>query len=333
MCGSADWDRRLDGFRTDYEAICKEIAKRVVGQDEAIRAVATALVVGGHVLLEGLPGTGKSLLARTLADVLELSFQRVQCTPDLMPADVIGTYIVMETPQGRRTFEFRKGPLFANVVLADHVNRAAPRTQSALLEAMEAEAISVSTESFPLPCPFLIVATQNPLESDGTYPLPDAQIDRFLLHVVLPQPGVEQIGAILQRMIEAPCEGLRKVATAARILEMRELAREVPVPVDACHRAVSVVAATQPDCQQAPALVRQFVRYGAGARGAQAMVLSAQVHSAMSGRSAVAVDDLRAVAPAVLRHRLILNAEGVAEGVSPDAILRQVLDSAGRPEP
>ncbi len=318
-------DRQFEAFRADLEALHRELAKRVVGQEEAIQSLLTALVVGGHVLLEGLPGTGKTLLVRSLADAVDLSFRRIQCTADLMPADIIGTYVVMETPQGRRTFEFHKGPLFANLVLADHVNRAPPKTQSALIQAMDEDAITISTESFPLPRPYLLVATQNPLESEGAYPLPEAQIDRFLFKVILPPPTPGQIEAILERTIDGQQIPKHKVVDAQRIVAMGELARRVSISKEVRRWAVSVVAATQPQSEQAPPLVRQFVRYGSGPRGAQALVLAAKVHAATAGRNEVANEDIQAVVLPALRHRLVLNYEAVAENVSPDTILAQVL--------
>jgi MoxR-like ATPase len=247
-----------------------------------------------------------------------------------MPADIIGTYVVMETPQGRRTFEFHKGPLFANLVLADHVNRAPPKTQSAFIQAMDEDAITFSTESFALPRPHLLVATQNPLESEGAYPLPDAQIDRFLFKIVLPPPGPEQIEAILERTIDGQQIPKHKVLDAPRLLAMSDLARRVPISKEVRRWAVSVVAATQPQSEQAPPLVRQFVRYGSGPRGALAMVLAAQVHAATAGRNEVTREDLQAVALPALRHRLVLNYDAVAEDISPDAILGPVLQ---RPVP
>jgi MoxR-like ATPase len=244
-----------------------------------------------------------------------------------MPADVIGTYVILETPQGRRTFEFRKGPLFANLVLADHVNRAPPRTQSALLQAMDEEAITVSTESFSLPRPYLVLATQNPLESEGTYPLPDAQLDRFLFHVILRPATADQLDAILERTTEAHGVAVRKIADGERILQMREVAYQVPVSAEVRRWAVSLVAASQPDSPYAPAAVRQYLRYGAGPRGAQAIVLAAKVRAVLAGRGAVEREDLRAAAKPALRHRLILNPEGLADNVSPDALLDQLLES------
>jgi len=327
MSSPIESERQGEAFRADFEALRRELARHIVGHEEAIQFSLAALVLGGHVLLEGLPGTGKTLLAKSLAGAVDLSFQRIQCTADLMPADILGTYVVMETPQGRRTFEFHKGPLFANLVLADHVNRATPKTQSALLQAMEEEAITVSTESFPLPRPYLLIATQNPLEMEGTYPLPEAQVDRFLFKVTLSPPTAGQMEAILERTVGSEEIPGRKVVDGPRVLAMGRLVRQVPMSAEVRRQAVAVVAASQPQAEHAPPLVRQFVRYGSGPRGAQALVLAAKVHALMTGRKEVAHEDLQAVALPALRHRLILNYEGVAEDVSPDAILAQILQT------
>jgi MoxR-like ATPase len=320
-----DLDRQFEAFRSSFDAMAREIGQRIVGQTEAIDAALTSLVVGGHLLLEGLPGTGKTLLVRTLADVLDLSFRRIQCTPDLTPTDVIGTYVIHETPQGRRTFEFQKGPLFANLVLADQVNRTTPKTQSALLEAMEEDSITVSTESFPLPQPYLVVATQNPLEMEGTYPLPEAQMDRFLLMAVLPPPNAAEMDQILERTTAAERVRLRKIADGSRILEMREVVRHVPIAPEARRFAIALVAATRPDSDQAPELVRRFVRHGAGTRGVQAVVLAAKARALVAGRSEATNDDLRAVARPALRHRVVLNFEGAAENVPMDNVIDAVV--------
>ena len=322
---------QVEGFRSDFEALRREIAKRVVGQDEAVQAVLTAMVAGGHVLLESPPGLGKTLLARTLAEVVDLSFRRIQCTPDLMPADVIGTYVIVETPQGRRTFEFQKGPLFANLVLADQINRTSPKTQSALLEAMEEDAITVSTESFPLPRPYLVVATQNPWEMEGTFPLAEAQIDRFMLKCVLKPPGGAQLEQILGLIAEPPAIRPRKIVDARRVLEMGQLVRGVALCDSLRRWVVSVVAASQPDDDRAPEPVRRFVRHGASPRGAQAMVLAAKVAAIVAGRDEVAYEDVHAAAYPALRHRLILNFEGAAEQVSPEALIDGILGAVPSP--
>ena len=313
-------------------ALRKGLGTILLGQEELLDLVTIALAARGHVLLEGLPGLGKTRLVRALAAAVDLSFQRIQCTPDLMPADVIGTYVVMETPQGRRTFEFQKGPLFANLVLADQVNRTTPKTQSALLEAMDEESITVSTETFRLPRPYLVVATQNPLEMEGTYPLPEAQIDRFFFKLVVGRPSCEQMEQILERTTEAERIKPRTVVGGPRILEMGELICMVPVADEIRRWAVSLVAATHPDSEAAPEIVRQYVHYGSSPRGAQAMMLGAKARAILDGRYHVSSEDLRAVAPWALRHRLILNFRGQAdEGVQPDAIIAAVLQSI--PEP
>ena len=318
--------RQLEGFRKDFDALRREMGKVVVGQEEAVDGILTAVVTGGHVLLEGVPGLGKTLLVKTLAEVLKVSFQRIQFTPDLMPADLLGTYVVMETPQGRRTFEFQKGPIFSHVILADQINRGTPKTQSALLEAMEGDEVTVSNETFHLPKPFFVMATQNPLEMEGTFPLPEPQIDRFLLKLLVEPPSARQIEEILDRTTEGEPPVVMAVADDRRILEMREIARRVPIPADVRHLGVSLVTATHPDHEQAPQMVQRFVRYGSSPRGAQAVVLAAKVRAVTDGRSEVSRGDLRAVAHAALRHRLILNFEGQAENVRPDRVIDEVLE-------
>jgi MoxR-like ATPase len=325
MDASQAFERQLETFRADFEALRQEISRRVVGLEKAIQALLTALVAGGHVLIEGPPGTGKTLLVHSLADALDLTFQRVQCTVDLMPADIIGTYVVMETPQGRRVFEFHKGPIFANVVLADHLNRAPPKTQSALMQAMEGEAVNVATESFPLPRPYLVVATQDPLESEGTYPLPDAELDRFLFKIVAPPAGPNQIDAILRRTAGGDVAPPRRVVDAARVLAMGELVRGVAFSDDARRAVVAIVAATQPQSDLATPLVRRYVRSGGGPRGALALALAAKVQAALAGRCEVLVEDVLAWASPALVHRLALHYDAAVDDVSADAIVADVL--------
>jgi MoxR-like ATPase len=320
-------DRQLAAFRDTFTALRQEIAKLIVGQTEAIDAALTTLVAGGHLLIEGPPGLGKTVLARALAGAVGLSFQRIQFTPDLMPTDLLGTYVVMETPQGRRTFEFQKGPIFANLVLADQINRGTPKTQSALLEAMEGQEITVARESFQLPQPFLVVATQNPVEMEGTFPLPEPELDRFLLKVLVAPPTPEEMEQILDRTTETAPPVVRAAADGKRLLDMRAVARAVPIDANLRRRIIRLVAATHPDHADAPEPVRRFVRYGASPRGAQAVIAAAKVRAAASARTAVADADVLAVVPAAIRHRLILNFEGQTEAVAPDRLIESVLEA------
>jgi MoxR-like ATPase len=313
--------QQLDGFRNDFEALRHEMAKVVVGQPEVIDGVLTAVVAGGHVLLEGLPGVGKTLLVRTLAEVIDLSFHRIQFTPDLMPSDLIGTYVVMENPQGRRIFEFQQGPLFANLVLADQINRGTPKTQSALLQAMEGETINVAHETFTLPQPFFVLATQNPLEMEGTFPLPEPEIDRFFFKLLVPPPTAEEIEQILDRTTEGELPEVRVVLDGKRLLEMRTLARAVSVDAELRRLAILLTMATHPDHPRAPEPIKRLVRYGASPRGAQAMVLAAKIRAAAFARDSVTREDLLAAVYPALRHRLILNFEGQAENVPADQLI------------
>jgi len=331
MSINSEMERQLEAFRADFDALKREVGKVIVGREDVVESTLIALVAGGHVLLEGLPGMGKTVLVRTLAAVLDLSFQRIQCTPDLMPADVIGTYVIMETPQGRRTFEFQKGPLFANIVLADQLNRTTPKTQSALLEAMDEESITVSTETFRLPQPYFVIATQNPLEMEGTYPLPEAQIDRFFFKALMRPPSEDEMGQILDRTTEAETIITRKILDGGRIREMGELVRQIPIADEIRRWAIAVVAATHPEHQRAPASVRRFVGCGSSPRGAQAMVLGAKIRAVLEGRYHVSSADLRSVCHPALRHRLILNFEGQAENVSPDTLIDNVLEAVAEP--
>jgi MoxR-like ATPase len=322
-------DPSLVRFQEDFAALRREIALVVVGLPEIIDHVLTAAVAGGHVLLEGVPGLGKTVLVQTLADVLELSFNRIQFTPDLMPSDLLGTYVVMETAAGRRTFEFQRGPIFANLILADQINRGTPKTQSALLQAMEGYAISIAQETFDLPQPFFVMATQNPLEMEGTFPLPEPEVDRFFFKLRVPAPTTDEMEAIVERTTEAELPELRAVLDGRRLLEMRQVAREVAIPANLRRRAVSLVAASHPDFAQAPEMVRRLVRYGSSPRGAQALVLGAKIRAAAAGRAEVADEDLAAVVLPALRHRIVLNFEAQTENVNPDSVVECIAKSVG----
>ncbi len=322
---------RLDQFRADFESLRKEIGKVIVGHEEIVEGTLTALIAGGHVLLEGVPGLGKTLLVRTLADALHLRFQRIQFTPDLMPADLIGTNVVLETPDGRKKFEFQQGPVFANVLLADEINRATPKTQSALLEAMQEHSVTVAGQTYKLPEPFFVLATQNPLEMEGTYPLPEAQLDRFFFKLLVKFPSSREIETILDRTTEVAEPKAEPTLAGERILEMARLARQIPIAEEVRRYGISIVLATHPEDKSAADMARRYVRYGSSPRGAQAMILAAKLRAILDHRYHVAREDLRAVAPAALRHRLILNFEGQAEGVQADAVIESILQSVKEP--
>ncbi len=315
----------VEEFHATTSAILREVSKVIVGQDMVVRQVLICIIAGGHALLEGVPGLGKTMLIRTLADVLDLKFSRIQFTPDLMPADIVGTNIMEEAEDGRRTFRFEAGPVFANLVLADEINRATPKTQSALLEAMQEKAVTVANQRYILTPPFFVLATQNPLEMEGTYPLPEAQLDRFLFKVDVLFPSPAELVEIMGRTTGAEVPRADKVASGAQINAMGGLVRQVPIATHLSEYIARLVIATHPDSPTAPESVRQFVRYGSSPRGGQAMVLGAKVNALLDGRYNVAYDDVAAVAPAALRHRIILNFEGQAEGVPPDAIIEDLL--------
>lgn len=313
-------------FREMALRIEAEIARVIVGQREVVRHTLVALLANGHLLLEGLPGLGKTMLVRTLAAALQLDFTRVQFTPDLMPADILGTD-VLELGDGERRFRFHRGPVFTNLLLADEINRATPKTQSALLEAMQERQATVGGVTYPLPSPFLVLATQNPIELEGTYPLPEAQLDRFLFKVQVGYPSVEELAEITTRTTGATAPTTTPCADAATVLAMQALVREVPVATVVNTYAARLVTATQPTASTAPELVRRYVRYGASPRGAQALLVGAKATALLAGRFNAAIEDVRAVAPAALRHRLIRTYEAEADGITPDALIAAVLES------
>ena len=317
-------------FMATSQAIEAEVGKVIVGQHDLVRQTLICLLANGHALLEGVPGLGKTMLVRTVADVVDCAFSRIQFTPDLMPADITGTNILVEE-EGRRQFRFQPGPIFANLVLADEINRATPKTQSSLLEAMQEQQVSVARQRYPLDPPFFVLATQNPLEMEGTYPLPEAQLDRFLFKLHVPFPPEADLVAIMDRTTGSAAARGAKVASGAEVVAMQQLARSVPIAPHVTAYAVSVLAASHPDSERAPDLVRQYVRYGGSPRGAQALVLAGKIQALLDGRFNVAVDDVRAVALPALRHRIILNFEGEAEGITSDAVVRAILDAVVPP--
>ncbi len=316
----------LDRFREDFQKLRNEIGNVIVGQRAIVDGVLLGLVAGGHVLLEGVPGLGKTLLVRTLANVLHAHFSRIQFTPDLMPADLIGTNVMVEAEGGGpRQFRFDRGPVFANVVLADEINRATPKTQSALLEAMQERSVTVAGVSHRLEEMFFVLATQNPLEMEGTYPLPEAQLDRFLFKLLVPFPSTEEMETILDRTTESRQEEARSLFPPERILEMSRLARRIPISEEIRRDAIRIVMATHPEHPLATAMTRQFVRFGSSPRGAQAVILAAKIEAILDHRYHVARQDIDAVAVKCLRHRVLLNFEGQAEGVKTDAVIADIL--------
>jgi MoxR-like ATPase len=319
-----------EAFADRAAAIELEVGRVIVGQRELVRQTVTTLLANSHVLLEGVPGLGKTMLVRTIADVIDCAFSRIQFTPDLMPADITGTNILIEE-EGKRIFRFQPGPIFANLVLADEINRATPKTQSSLLEAMQEHQVTVARNRYPLDPPFFVLATQNPLEMEGTYPLPEAQLDRFLFKVMVPFPSEEDLITIMDRTTGSEAVTAGKVCTAAEIVEMQRLARAVPIAPHVTAYAVSLLSATHPDQPRAPQIVREYVRYGGSPRGAQALVTAGKIYALLDGRFNVAIDDVRAVALPSLRHRVILNFEGEAEGITPEAIVRSILDAVPAP--
>ena len=305
-------------------AIEREVGSFIVGQGQLVRQTLISLLAGSHALLEGVPGLGKTMLVRTMAEALDLGFSRIQFTPDLMPADIVGTNIIVEEG-GERRFRFQQGPIFSNLVLADEINRATPKTQSALLEAMQEHRVTVAKQQYTLSEPFFVLATQNPLEMEGTYPLPEAQLDRFFFKIDVPFPSEEDLVLIMERTtgVETPTVG--KAATGADVLGMQRLARDVPIASHVMAYAIRILRGTHPDTERVPEIVTSYVRYGASPRGAQAMVLGAKIHALLDGRFNVSYADVQAVAAPALRHRVILNFEGEAEGISTDSVVRAII--------
>ena len=317
----------VERFGADLQRVREEIGKMIVGQEEIVDGVLTCLLAGGQALLEGVPGLGKTMLVRTLAGVLQLDFARIQFTPDLMPADILGTTVLVEGEGGATKLEFRKGPVFANIVLADEVNRATPKTQSAMLEVMQEHTVTVQGRTYKLDEPYFVLATQNPLEMEGTYPLPEAQLDRFLFKLEVAFPSRDDLHAILDRTTGAVSPEVQPVLDKETILTMRRVVRDVEVSHHVKDYAIRVLEATHPDRKSAPDKVQRFVRFGGSPRGAQSMLLAAKIHALFEGRFAAGVDDVRWAAKPALRHRIILNFEGEAEGVRADTVLDDILQS------
>jgi MoxR-like ATPase len=327
MSDSETARREVEEFQKKIGALREEIGRIIVGNREVIDGVLSCMLSGSHALLEGVPGLGKTMLVRTLAQVMGLEFSRIQFTPDLMPADIIGTVVLDETADGKHVFEFRKGPVFANIVLADEVNRATPKTQSALLEAMQEHRVTVGRTTHTLEEPYFVLATQNPLEMEGTYPLPEAQLDRFFFKLEVPFPSREELHTILERTTTEGEPHVQRVLSREDMLGMQSLVRRVPVERHVRDYAIRVLQATHPNGEGAPGAVTRFVRTGASPRGVQAMLLAAKVRALFEGRFAAAIDDVKASARPALRHRILLSFEGEAEGIRPDTLIGDILSS------
>jgi MoxR-like ATPase len=323
-------EEKIGKFREIYDALREEIGKVIVGQEAIVDGTLNALFANGHVLLEGVPGLGKTLLVRTLSQALDLSFNRIQFTPDLMPADILGTNMVHETDDGKRAFEFQHGPIFAHLVLADEINRATPKTQSAMLEAMQERSVTIGGEIRKLDLPFFVLATQNPIDQEGTYPLPEAQLDRFFYKLLVGYPSADELSEVVTRTTEGGSVEIKPVVDGASLIELQQLVQQVPVASHVKDYAVRLVLATHPNTETALDITNQFLRFGSSPRGAQTLLLGAKVRALTEGRFNVSFDDIAAFAPAALRHRLIVNFEAEAEGVTTDLVLDKILAEVPR---
>jgi MoxR-like ATPase len=325
----AEIEERMQRARRSFDELEAEMARIIVGHEELIRQIFIALVCGGHCLLEGVPGLGKTLIVRSLGEILSLSFSRIQFTPDLMPADITGTNVLTDDPSGRKIFEFQRGPVFAHILLADEINRATPKTQSALLEAMQEQSVTVGGKLHRLENPFMVLATQNPIEMEGTYPLPEAQVDRFFFKLLLQYPTRDELSRIADLTTAAPPAALRELLDATSVLEMRQWVRDVPLAEVVKDYAVRLVLSTHPQrgtTKEVAPLAQKFVLYGSSPRGLQSLILAAKARALLAGRPNVSFEDIRTILPPSLRHRLILNLEADAEGVSAEKVLNEVLE-------
>jgi len=318
--------QQAEEFRTRYNAVKTQIGRVIVGHDDIVNGVLTAMFIGGHVLLEGVPGLGKTLLVRTLAEALDLKFNRVQFTPDLMPSDILGTNMVMETPEGRRVFEFQKGPIFTQICLADEINRATPKTQSALLETMQEGTVTVAGTRYELEKPFFVMATQNPIEQEGTYPLPEAQLDRFLFKLVVGYSTRDELATVVDRTTKGVVIRPEKVMDGSEIRKWQQLIREVILAQHVQDYLVRLTLATHPQGPYALPITNQYLRWGSSPRGAQTLALAAKVRALLEGRYNVSFEDVRRVFLPAMRHRVVLNFEAQAEGIDTDHVLLEILE-------
>ena len=323
-------ERRAEEFVGRYRAVRDQIGRVIVGHDEIVHGVLTCLFVGGHCLLEGVPGLGKTLLVRSLAEALSLKFSRIQFTPDLMPADILGTNMVMEAPDGKRVFEFQQGPIFTQICLADEINRATPKTQSAMLETMQEGSITVAGHRYVLEKPFLVMATQNPIEQEGTYPLPEAQLDRFFFKLVVGYSTREELSTIIDRTTRGEIIDVQKVMDGSEILRWQQLVREVILAPHVQDYLIRLALSTHPEGPYALPVTNQYIRWGSSPRGAQTLALASKVRALLEGRYNVSFEDVRRVFLPAMRHRVLLNFEAQAEGVEPDQVLLDLLE--GVPE-
>ncbi len=319
-------DKQIEQFQTEFQRVNSEISKVIVGYGEVIDDLLITVLARGHAILEGVPGVGKTRLVQTLSDVLHLKSSRIQFTPDLMPADIVGTNVVQESDTGHKVLEFQPGPVFANIVLADEINRATPKTQSALLEAMQEKTVTVGNQTYRLEPPFIVLATLNPLELEATYPLPEAQVDRFFMKLRMDFPDMDSIHEILDRTTQSESPAVKRVWDAEKILDLRQTALGLQISDTVQDYAIRIVMATQPTTEYAHDLTKRYLRYGASPRGSQALVIGAKVCALLKGRREVAPEDIRSVVLPALRHRVILNFEGEAERIDPDKVLQAIID-------